>query len=138
MEEVKKKKKAYVKPELHVEEFTPNEYIAACFDYEAMFHCEYGENKQNGHGAPCANTTVSAKGVNITGHEDVKTGKGSVTIYSVSLSADQLAGAKVNDKFYNITWKSYDSVNYTGEYSHKGWCEITSEVEQITGRPNHS
>lgn len=30
MKEVKKKKKAYVKPEMHVEEFTPNEYIAAC------------------------------------------------------------------------------------------------------------
>lgn len=30
MEEEKKKKKAYCKPEMHVEEFTPNEYIAVC------------------------------------------------------------------------------------------------------------
>lgn len=38
MEEVKKKKKAYVKPEMHVEEFTPNEYIAACW----YIACDYG------------------------------------------------------------------------------------------------
>lgn len=31
MEEEKKKKKAYCKPELHVEEFTPNEYIGSCW-----------------------------------------------------------------------------------------------------------
>lgn len=136
--EEKKKKKAYVKPEMHVEEFTPNEYIAACFDYEAMFHCYYGEKKQNGHGAPCANVTVSAKGQNITGNEDASTGKGKVTIYNVSLGTKQLEDAKVGDKFNNITWKSYDSVNFTGEYSHTGWCEITGEVAQIPGRPNHS
>lgn len=31
MEEAKKKKKTYCKPEMRVEEFTPNEYVGACW-----------------------------------------------------------------------------------------------------------
>lgn len=138
MEEVKnKKKKPYVKPEMHVEEFTPNEYVTSCYDYEAMFHCNYGKNKQNNHGDPCANVTVSAKGVNITGHEDTEK-KAGVTIFDVSLTPKQLEGASVGDEFYNVSWKSTDTVDKTGTYSHYGWAEITGAVSQIPGRPNHS
>lgn len=45
--ETMKKKKAYVKPEMHVEEFTPNEYIAACSDKTGgtvyKFECNAGD-----------------------------------------------------------------------------------------------
>ncbi len=39
-------KKDYQKPMLISEEFIPNEYVAACYNFKALFHCHYGENKQ--------------------------------------------------------------------------------------------
>ncbi len=47
-------KKDYQKPMLISEEFIPNEYVAACYNFKALFHCHYGENNTNNHGEPCA------------------------------------------------------------------------------------
>ena len=52
-------KKDYQKPMLISEEFIPNEYVAACYNFKALFHCHYGENNTNNHGKPCATTYVS-------------------------------------------------------------------------------
>ena len=43
-------KKDYQKPMLISEEFIPNEYVAACYNFKALFHCHYGENNTNNHG----------------------------------------------------------------------------------------
>mgnify|MGYP007050111298 CR=1 FL=1 len=40
-------KKDYQKPMLISEEFIPNEYVAACYNFKALFHCHYGENNTN-------------------------------------------------------------------------------------------
>lgn len=47
-------KKDYQKPMLISEEFIPNEYVAACYNFKALFHCHYGENNTNNHGEPHA------------------------------------------------------------------------------------
>lgn len=47
-------KKDYQKPMLISEEFIPNEYVAACYNFKALFHCHYGENNTNNHGKPHA------------------------------------------------------------------------------------
>lgn len=52
-------KKDYQKPMLISEEFIPNEYVAACYNFKALFHCHYGENNTNNHGEPCATTYVT-------------------------------------------------------------------------------
>lgn len=55
MEETKKKKKPYVKPEMHIEEFTPNMYVSACGgenDWTISCNVPYGfgfkDNNNNG------------------------------------------------------------------------------------------
>ena len=62
-------KKDYQKPMLISEEFIPNEYVAACYNFKALFHCHYGENNTNNHGKPCATTYVDINGIHATGHE---------------------------------------------------------------------
>ena len=62
-------KKDYQKPMLISEEFIPNEYVAACYNFKALFHCHYGENNTNNHGEPCATTYVDINGIHATGHE---------------------------------------------------------------------
>lgn len=39
-------KKDYQKPMLISEEFIPNEYVAACYNFKALFHCHYGKTIQ--------------------------------------------------------------------------------------------
>ena len=56
-------KKDYQKPMLISEEFIPNEYVAACYNFKALFHCHYGENNTNNHGEPCATTYVDINGI---------------------------------------------------------------------------
>lgn len=38
MEEEKKKKKVYCKPEMQIEEFTPNEYVSACWGVACSYN----------------------------------------------------------------------------------------------------
>lgn len=120
------------------EEFVPQTYVAACYDYNAIFRCYKGENGIDYHGDPCATTIVEIKGVNATGHESGA--KVSVSIYDIDLNDFDLEGENVGvgTIIPNIEWKSEDTVNKTGVYSHYGTGEITSAVLQDPNRPNHS
>lgn len=130
-------KKDYQKPMLISEEFILNEYVAACYNFKALFHCHYGENNTNNHGEPCATTYVDINGIHATGHEGTIE-KWGIPILNIDWNGFDLSDAKVGDKIRGIKWTSYDTVNNTGEYNHQGWGEIRSAVEEIPGRPNHS
>ncbi len=132
------RKKSYVKPILNSEEFVPQSYVAACYDYNAIFRCYKGEKGIDWHGAPCATTIVEIKGVNATGHESGA--KTEVTIYDINLNDFDLSDENVGvgTILPKIEWKSKDTVDGTGEYSHYGTGEITSAVLQDSTRPNHS
>ena len=65
----KMEKKKYIKPILESEVFIPQEYVASCYDYDALFYCEKGKKGQDGHGAPCATTTVEVRGAQAQGWE---------------------------------------------------------------------
>lgn len=137
-------KKAYVKPLMQSEAFVPDEYVAACYNYTAEFYCSYGEKypgkgsyDSHGmqHGNPCAVTKVEINGnFDMTGHETG--GKEYITISSISfcdgfeLSPDMQKGTYIPC----VNWTSYDD----GTYYHHGTGRITSAVEEIPGRPNHS
>lgn len=131
----------YEKPALICEEFVPNEYVAACYDYTAQFYCDYGSNGSkdpqtgNLHGSPCAITKVDIQGQKATGTETgAKEGN---PIFDINLFNFDLSTAHVNDMIGNVEWWSRDP-NGTGNYYHKGSGKITSEVLQDPTRPNHS
>lgn len=113
------------------------QYVAACYNFKALFHCHYGENNTNNHGKPCATTYVDINGIHATGHEGTIE-KWGIPILNIDWNGFDLSDAKVGDKIRSIKWTSYDTVNNTGEYNHQGWGEIKSAVEEIPGRPNHS
>ena len=41
----KMEKKKYIKPILESEVFIPQEYVASCYDYDALFYCEKGKKR---------------------------------------------------------------------------------------------
>lgn len=41
-------KKKYIKPILESEVFIPQEYVASCYDYDALFYCEKGKKAKMG------------------------------------------------------------------------------------------
>lgn len=129
-------KKLYVKPVMECEAFVPNEFIAVCYNYEAMFHCSLGENHQESHGDPCANTYVEILDGVATGHESGS--KWSVQIYDINFGGYDISEAEKGDIIRNIKWTSDDTVNHTGTYYHRGWCEITSQVAISQNNPNAS
>lgn len=81
-------KKDYQKPMLISEEFIPNEYVAACYNFKALFHCHYGENNTNNHGEPCATTYVDINGIHATGHEG--TIENGVYLFSILIGMDSI------------------------------------------------
>ena len=132
----KMEKKKYIKPILESEVFIPQEYVASCYDYDALFYCEKGKKGQDGHGAPCATTTVEVRGAQAQGWETGnKTGN--------SISNIDLNGFNLNEELSigtvipSVKWISVDP-NGTGTYYHSGSRKITSKITQIIGRPNHS
>lgn len=131
-------KEKWTTPKTVIEEFTPNEYIASCYDYTAEFYCTLGKNQQQGHGTPCAVTKAEIKGnYNAIGQETGnKTGN---PIYDVNLHGFNLDNPNigVGTTIPYVTWTSEDP-NGTGTYYHKGDGKFTSKVTQIPGRPNHS
>lgn len=131
------KKRNYIKPILNSEAFVPCEYIAACYDFTAIFKCYKGQNNLDWHGAPCATTYVEIKGVNSTGHESGS--KVSVKIFDIDYNGFNLSGNNVGvgTTIPNLEWKSTDTVDGTGTYQHYGTGEITSQVLQDPTRPNH-
>src|SRR5699024_7884164 len=98
-------KKDYQKPMLISEEFIPNEYVAACYNFKALFHCHYGENNTNNHGEPCATTYVDINGIHATGHEGTIE-KWGIPILNIDWNGFDLSDAKVGDKIRGIKWTS--------------------------------
>lgn len=98
-------KKDYQKPMLISEEFIPNEYVAACYNFKALFHCHYGENNTNNHGKPCATTYVDINGIHATGHEGTIE-KWGIPILNIDWNGFDLSDAKVGDKIRGIKWTS--------------------------------
>lgn len=86
-------KKDYQKPMLISEEFIPNEYVAACYNFKALFHCHYGENNTNNHGEPCATTYVDINGIHATGHEGTIE-KWGIPILNIDWNGFDLSDAK--------------------------------------------
>lgn len=131
-------KEKWITPKTVIEEFTPNEYVASCYDYTAEFYCTLGKDHQQGHGDPCAVTKAEIKGnYNAIGEETGnKTGN---PIYDVKLFGIDLDNPSigVGTTIPYVTWTSEDPRG-TGTYYHKGPGKFTSKVTQIPGRPNHS
>ena len=135
-------KKAYVKPLMQSEAFVPDEYVAACYEFDAMFYCDLGaaypgedSYESNGlrHGSPCAHTTVHIDGnYRITGKEDNKPVQ--IDRGSVDLNGFDLTTARKGSVIPFVEWTSFDDYRY----HHHGYGEILSEIETIPGRPNHS
>ncbi len=131
-------KKAYVKPLMQSEAFVPDEYVAACYEFDAMFYCDLGlagSSESNGlqHGNPCAHTTVHIDGnYRITGWEDNKPVQ--IDRGSVDLNGFDLTTAREGSVIPFVEWTSFDD----DTYHHHGKGVITSEIEEIPGRPNHS
>lgn len=134
-------KKAYVKPQMESEAFIPDEYVAACYEFDAMFYCSYGEAYPHEgswegslqHGSPCAETTVHIDGnYRITGWEKDKPVQ--IDRGSVDLNGFDLTTAHEGSIIPFVEWTSFDK----DTYHHHGRGVITSEIETIPGRPNHS
>lgn len=133
-------KKVYEHPKVIVQEFTPNEYVAACYSLycevsgdnlsftgDQWFNTDvtWGGKKVTAdhqlHGKPCAEKS-SYNQENGTFYENGKESK----IDNVDI------GSKVDENKYYATWGS-DDVNGTGYYKHYGWAVLDD-----VNRPNHS
>lgn len=152
-----KKKKTYVKPEMHVEVFTPDQLVCnVCWNFTGTLSCDYGSGrvgtvqyKDDGvtvagylapvtnelHGTPCSSIKITAKNGTVSGTE-LGSEKANVSIYNVSGIDWSKAGIGVTQT--GITWNSDDIVNHTGKYNHSGKITFDSAIEQVSGRPNHS
>ncbi len=155
-------KKSYVKPKLNSEAFVPQSYVAACYDYTAMLYCSApGSSKvytNDGtevgwgfdglqHGGPCASgSIVEIRGngtnqgkENLTGYSITNFKLGQAATQTESFTNEYNIGSKaetlIKGNYYRCSWCSSDGAN---TYYHVGVLKITSEVEEITGRPNHS
>lgn len=135
-------KKAYVKPSMESEAFVPQTYVAACYEFDAMFYCSLGSKYPGGgsyesnglqHGSPCAETTVHIDGnYRISGWEHNKPVQ--IDRGSVDLNGFDLTTARAGDRIPFVEWTSFDDATY----HHHGYGLITSEIEELPGRPNHS
>lgn len=150
-------KRNYVKPLLNSEEFVPQTYVAACYDFTAHLMCAIpgtsesqvndGTDARNNHGL-CANEAV----VDIKGSTGYEVSNGKINysrpISGLTIGAEIVDGGSFssdigsnsgleNGKNYYAKWTSTDNENHTGSYSHYGQAYVTGVME-IPGRPNHS
>lgn len=151
-------KKIYESPKAYVEMFTPNEYMAACYNYTAELYCAIpgrfmnyvndGEDIQKGpldghdHGGPCTSNNscdiAGSSGMETsTGHpiSNIRIGQrvsgleSKVTANIGSLSGELTAG------YYKASWTNYDDARL--RYKHYGIAQV-SGVLSDPSRPNHS
>lgn len=135
-------KKIYERPHAIVQEFSPNEYIAACYTMSCNISSTYNDGKvpqrdaktirsqgwtdyvweSKPHGSACGN---SASYNDKTG-TFYEAGKGS-QIENVHIYDMTFAGGKSK-----ATWQSID-INGTGTYNHYGYAYPAD-----ANRPNHS
>ena len=146
-------------PHVEVQEFVANEYVAACYDYQAELYCaipgdnlnyvndgtKTGIGPRDGlhHGGPCTtNNSCNVKGhtgmENSTGHAitNVKIGEAAssgLRTYVTSSIGSQ--PSELKDGYYKATWTNYDDAGL--EYYHYGIAKVSSVI-QVPGRPNHS
>ena len=103
------------------EVFIPQEYVASCYDYDALFYCEKGKKGQDGHGAPCATTTVEVRGAQAQGWETGnKTGNSisNIDLNGFNLNEELSIGIKLYMIYQNIAFQ-YEQNNLKsnfGEY----------------------
>ncbi len=140
----KRKKKDYIRPFMVVDEFSPSEYVSACFTYEANLVCDYGRAypgrgsfDPNGlqHGAPCANSyvrvTITNGNVEYAGHEGAY--KPFIPLESVDIpNIENLTEGS------SITGAKWESSDGGATYLHKGNGQVTSWTMTKPGHPNHS
>lgn len=158
-------KRIYNKPQASEEIFMSNEYVAACYDYNCKVVCALPgsstskisdgtsmkqDSDKQWHGL-CGNwsSEFMVNGV-AGGYETVdgvvdrnrpitniqigaEVSSGTTTGFGTSIGSQ---GELKNGGWYKATWTSTDGK--TGYYHHYGCLQITSEVIQIPGRPNHS
>lgn len=151
-------KKSYVKPKLNSEEFVPQSYVAACYDFTATLTCAIpgssshsvgdGTTARDNHGI-CGNAgTFKVSGG--SGYETNDNGTTNIlrpiTNLVIGAEASSNNGFSTsigsnngleNGKCYYATWTSEDKEHNTGFYNHYGKACVTGVVD-VTGRPNHS
>lgn len=133
-------KKTYVVPRMECEEFTPNEYVAACV--QGTIQCVYpGDGKTNGDTGRYDDYNGKASGIykdsmgmwhGLCGYDapisfSSETGSGYETnngTIQKSRPISNITGYSLSSgTYYNVTWKSTDG---NGNYSHKGRLIITN------------
>lgn len=133
-------KKTYVIPKMECEEFTPNEYVAACYS----LYCEVSGEALQYTGDVWFNKDVTWNG-NPVKHDGMLHGRPCAEKSSYNTStgtfyengkASEIDSVNVTDTKgtygYYATWGSND-INGTGHYRHYGWAVLDDE-----NRPNHS
>lgn len=128
-------KRFWMPPCTEVERFVPNQYVAACVNYSAVLECTYGKNKQNYHGEPCSETTLTSYrenkdgSISYAGHEKATTdnpNKGSIVVEGLKVTSQQPMQLGSS-----VTWTTYDG----GTYTHTG---TVIKFEQMSGTNNFS
>lgn len=144
-------KRKWCSPIAGVQTFVAQEYIAACFTYEAMLVCEYGaaypdttggpdgrgcyETNGAQHGEPCANSTIRVSVVNgvatYEGHEGGN--KTDIHLENVVIPGIEQQH-QPGDPLYNCEWTS----TLGGTYHHKGSGTVTRWIYDESVTSTHS
>lgn len=145
-------RKAYFRPFMQVESFSPQEYIAVC-TWRATLHCgvygnsDYLQGRQYiygglAHGEACQNTVVTVRkdkdgNVTITGQE---VPKGSPVTYvteptirwgEMGVGAPSAPQSSEEGAIYSwAQWNSKDIVHDTGDYLHVGYVASWEEYPE--------
>ena len=143
-------KKEWIEPEILVQEFTANEYVAACVtgtiqcvypgtdktkgdtgvydDYNGKKSGWYTDSEGMQHGICGFNATISFNGDTASGFEAIK------GVTQTDRPIYNIYGYQQAEGTYYVTWTSKDT-NADKEYHHKGRLIVTN-VDNT--RPNHS
>lgn len=154
-------KKNWGSTKIDIQTFVPQEYVAACFEYEAELNCDFGSfHKENTasnhrgtgcwptsgtfaghHGAPCADSYVRVVVQNgvatYSGYESRQSSTTHTFNPLTNVYIPNIETLQLNSIIEGATWGSYDEDNHTG-VNHKGNGRVTSWKMTWTGHPNHS